>query len=68
MFYNKYTLKIKPFRYLIISSGATRPDNPFSEKEILKHFLVELLGYDQWEIHWRETQNDKLHGLINDVM
>lgn len=51
MFYNKYTLKIMSFRYLIISSGATRPDNPFYEKVILKHFLVELLEYDQWEIH-----------------
>lgn len=46
IFYNKYTLKIKSFRYLIISSGATRSNNPFYETEILKHFLVKLLGYD----------------------
>lgn len=48
---NIYAIRIKSFRYFIISNGATKPDNPFYEKLMPKYLLVESLRYDKWEIH-----------------
>lgn len=49
--YNEHLCFKNKVIQIFVYKGTTRPDNPFQEKEMLKHLLAELLGSYKWEIN-----------------